>query len=91
MRRRVGREEENGRMTGEERSSGRWEEWETGGGTRRREMGGDKRRREEKRKMGRWGDSKGDGKIRREWEKIRGEEWSNGRWEDGETVRGMGR
>jgi hypothetical protein len=33
--------------------------------------------------MGRWGDRKGDGKKIREWEEIRGEEWSSGRWEDG--------
>ncbi len=41
--------------------------------------------------MGRWGDRKGDGKRIREWEEIRGEEWSSGKWKDEETGRGMGR
>jgi hypothetical protein len=41
--------------------------------------------------VGRWGDRKGDGKRRREWEKIRGEEWSSRRWKDGEPGRGEGR
>jgi hypothetical protein len=41
--------------------------------------------------MGRCGDRKGDGKRRREWEEIRGEELRSGRWEDGETGKGMGR
>jgi hypothetical protein len=40
--------------------------------------------------MGRWGDRYGDGKRRREWEEIRGEEWSSGRWEAGETGRAVG-
>ncbi len=34
------------------------------------------------------GDRKGDGKKRREWEEIRGEEWSSRRWEVAETGRG---
>ncbi len=35
--------------------------------------------------------SEKDGKRRREWEEIKGEEWIIGRWEAGETEKGMGR